>query len=159
MVEKSILEKILFIKGLPQEMVEAIAAIAEIQEFEEEAVLFEQGQPVEKIYMLLNGTIFMNCKSPDGKVLTLDEVLPGRSFGISALIDEVTSTFTAICGVKSQVITVSCDKITELFKADRKLGYTVMLRVVQAFKSRMDIHTRQFLYSLKTHPDIRQLNG
>jgi len=85
-------------------------------------------------------------------------VLPGRSFGISALIGEaVTSPFTAICGEESRLITVSHDKMYSLFNEDKKLGYTIMLQVVEAFKARMDLHTRQFLYSLAFHPEINKL--
>ncbi|MFH1156726.1 MAG: Crp/Fnr family transcriptional regulator [Pseudomonadota bacterium] len=157
MVGKDDLKKITIFTDLPEEMIEAIGSIAQIQDAEEETVLFEQEQDLSTLYMLLSGTVFLNSKSPSGKMLTLDQVVPGQSFGVSALMGRGRSSFTAICGLKSRLVTVSSDKLKGLFEKDPKLGYQVMLRVVKRFKSRTDKHTKQFLHYLATHPDIKGL--
>ncbi len=148
------LRKIHFLKDMPDDILEKIGGIAQLEIVDEEAILVRQDQKQDLVYMLVSGKIFLNCRSTSGKALTLDELLPGQSFGISSFLGESLSTFTAICAEKSTIITLSADQMIQLFEKDYKLGYIIMQQVVQMFKSRMDKHTRQFLRSLATHPDM-----
>ena len=158
MVEKDVLKKIAFLKDMPDIILEKIGAIAQLETFDEESILFRQNQVQKLLYMLVSGKIFLNSRSAvSGKSLTLEEVSAGRTFGVSALIGESPSTFTAICSETSSVITVSGEQMRELFEQDFEIGHALMLKVVELFKSRMEMHTSQFLHSLATHPEIRQL--
>ena len=150
------LKKILFFKGLSDEILTEIGNIANIKTYEEEAELFKQNQNLSNFYMLLSGKIFLNSRSPKGVSLTLDEVTPGHSFGLSAIIDDVESSFTAICAEKSEVITINNDDMLKLFENNSELGYLITLRVVQLFQSRMSNHTQQFLRSIASHPEIKK---
>jgi CRP-like cAMP-binding protein len=155
MVEKDILKKIVFLKDLPDTVLEKVGSIAQLETFDEETILFRQDQEPVLLYMLVSGKVFLNCRSTSGKSLTLDDVLPGRTFGVSALMGESSTTFTAICARKSSIITISGEQLGQLFKEDFKTGHTLMLKVVDIFRSRMHMHTQQFLHSLATHPEIR----
>ncbi|MBU1344380.1 MAG: cyclic nucleotide-binding domain-containing protein [Proteobacteria bacterium] len=157
MVEKDVLKKIVFLKDLPGSVLEKVGAIAQLETFDEESILFRQEQEQKLLYMLVSGKVFLNSRSGSGKSLTLDEVSYGRTFGVSALMGEAVSTFTAICAQTSSIITVSGDQMRELFESDFEIGHTLMQKVVELFKSRMDRHTRQFLNSLATHPEIKQV--
>jgi len=154
MVEKDILEKIVFLKDLPEPVLEKIGNIAHLETFDEEGILFRQNQEQILVYMLVSGKVFLNCRSALGKSLTLDEVLPGRTFGVSALMGETSSTFTAVCVEPCEIITLSGEKMLELFENDFKTGHSLMLKVVGIFRSRMKMHTRQFLHSLASHPEV-----
>ena len=157
MVEKDILKKIVFLKDLPDPILEKISTIAQFETFDEETILFHQNQEQTLLYMLVSGKVFLNSRSVSGKSLTLDEVLPGRTFGLSALMGESSSTFTAVCAEASSIITIPGEQMRQLFEKDFEIGYTLMLKVVEIFRSRMKMHTRQFLHSLATHPEIRAL--
>lgn len=154
MVEKDILEKIVFLKDLPEPVLEKIGKLALLETFDEEGILFRQNQEQTLLYMLVSGKVFLNCRSTFGKSLTLDEVFPGRTFGVSALMGETSSTFTAVCVEPCKIITLSGKEMRELFENDFKIGHTLMLKVVNIFRSRMKMHTRQFLHSLAAHPEI-----
>ena len=154
MVEKDDLKKISFLKDLPDPILEKIRAIAQLETFDEETILFRQNQEQTLLYMLVSGKVFLNCRSASGESLTLDEVSPGRTFGVSALLGESSSTFTAICVEVSKIITLSGAQMHLLFEEDFQVGCTMMRKVIDLFKARMEMHTRQFLYSLARHPDI-----
>lgn len=154
MIEIEALKKIHFLKELPDDILEKIGAVAQLETVDEEAILVRQDQKMNFVYMLVSGKILLNCRSASGKALTLDELSSGQSFGISAFIGESLSNFTAICPEKSTVITLSADQMIQLCEKDFKLGYTFMQQVVRMFKSRMDKHTRQFIHSLANHPDM-----
>ncbi|MBU0969843.1 MAG: cyclic nucleotide-binding domain-containing protein [Proteobacteria bacterium] len=157
MVGIDILKKIHFLQDLSDDILEKIGGIAQLETFDEEAILVRQDQKLHLIYMLVTGKIFSNCRSASGKALTLDELSPGQTFGVSALMGDSLATFTAICAEECTVITLSSDQMIQLFEQDFKLGYVVMQQVVELFKSKMNKHTRQFLHSLATHPAMGEI--
>ena len=154
MVEKDELKKIFFLKDLSDPILEKVGAIAQLETFGEETILFRQNQEQTLLYMLVSGKVFLNTRSAQGYSLTLDEVSAGRTFGVSALMGESSSTFTAVCAETSTMIIVSGKQLYELFEEDFEIGHTIMLKVAALFKSRMEMHTRQFLHSLASHPEI-----
>lgn len=149
------LQTIDFFKTLPENTVEKIASTVQKETFQQRRVLFRQNANLTALYMLCTGKVHLQCSSAAGKIHTLDEVVPGESFGISAFLGETRSTFSAVCAEESRIMTLSSDTISELFEADPSVGYTVMYQVVKLFKSRMDKHTRQFVSSMGRHPEIR----
>jgi len=42
----------------------------------------------------------------------------------------------------------------QLFEENFEIGHFLMLKVAAIFKSRMEMHTRQFLHSLAVHPEV-----
>jgi len=154
MVEKEILKKIVFLKDLPDPMLEKVGAIAQLEIFDEEHILFRQNQEKILLYMLVSGKVFLNSRSAQGKSFTLDQVSAGRTFGVSALFGESSSTFTAVCARTSKIITISGEQMRQLFEKDYEIGHILMLKVVDIFRSRMKMHTHQFLHSLAKHPEI-----
>ncbi|MCM2286329.1 MAG: Crp/Fnr family transcriptional regulator [Desulfobacula sp.] len=157
MVEKEYLKKINFLKDLPDRILEKIGAVSQLETFDEETVLFRQDQQKSLLYMLISGKVFLNSRSGSGKSLTLDEVTPGRTFGVSVLLGgEHTSSFTAVCAETSTMITVSGEQMRQLFLEDFEIGHAVMLKMVALFRSRMEMHTGRFLNSLANHPEIKE---
>ena len=154
MVEKEILKKIVFLKDLSDSILEKVGAIAQLETFDEEHILFRQNQEQTLLYMLVSGKVFLNSRSAQGKSLTLDEVSAGRTFGVSAVMGESSSTFTAVCAGTSVIITISGEQMRRLFEEDYETGYILMLKVVEIFRSRMKMHTHQFLHSLARHPEV-----
>ncbi|MCF8044654.1 MAG: cyclic nucleotide-binding domain-containing protein [Desulfarculaceae bacterium] len=155
MVDTKELEMMDFFRELPEKTVEKIARAARTETFGQGRVLFRQSENLTALYMLCAGKVHLKCNSATGGIHTLDEVLPGESFGISAFLGETKSTFSAVCAEESRIMTLSSDTISELFETEPSVGYTVIYQVVKLFKSRMDKHTRQFVNSMGRHPEIR----
>lgn len=158
MVENKVLKTIRVFDGLSDEMLEKIGKISQLETFDEERILFCQNQEKKRLYMLVSGKVFLNGRSSAGRSLTLDEVSAGRTFGISALMGESHSTFTAVCAETCSIITISGQQLLELFNKDFALGHMLLLNVVESFRSRTKMHTQQFLSSLASHPEIKTLS-
>ncbi|MCG8633744.1 MAG: cyclic nucleotide-binding domain-containing protein [Desulfobacterales bacterium] len=148
------LKKIHFLKELPDDILEKIGTVAQLETFDEEAILVRQDQAQHLIYMLVSGKVFLNCRGSAGQAHTLDELSPGQTFGVSSLLDNSPATYTAICAEECVLITLASAQMLQLFKSDYTLGYTVMQRVVEKFRTRMNLHTDQFLESLASHPAV-----
>lgn len=154
MVENKLLKKIGFLKDLPDAMLEKVGAIAQLETFDKDSILFRQNQEKTHLYMLVSGEVLLNCSFASGKYLTLDDVSAGRTVGVSSLLGEYPSAFTAICAEPSSIITVSGQQMRQLFLEDFEIGHALMLKVVEIFRSRMEMHTRQFMHSLLNHHEI-----
>jgi CRP-like cAMP-binding protein len=154
MIDIKALKKINFLRDLPEDVLESIAEVAQLETFDEEAILIRQDQDMHLIHMLVSGRIFLNCRATGGRSLTLDELKPGQTFGVSALLENSPSTYTAVCAEQCTIITLASAQMHQLFKKDYTIGYTMMQRVVETFKVRLNRHTEQFLKSLAHHPSI-----
>lgn len=154
MVEITELKKINLLSDMPDDILDKIGAIAQLDVFDEESILFRQNQKQTLLYMVVSGKVFLTSRSDSGKTLTLDEIGKGRTFGISSIMGDASSTFTAVCAEKCAIITISGEQLHQLFEDDYRTGHLLMLQVVQSFKRRTLMHTRQFLKSLATHPEI-----
>ncbi|MCF8114199.1 MAG: Crp/Fnr family transcriptional regulator [Desulfotignum sp.] len=157
MVPKDLLKKIQFLQDLPDDILEEIGPLAQVETFDPDVILVRQHQAQHLVYMLVAGKICLNTRSADGRILTLDEITPGRSVGVSALLGSAFATFTAVCTEPCEVITLSGDQMRKLFASDYTAGHAVMARVAHLFKDRMNKHTRQFLHSLSIHPAINSM--
>ncbi|MFO7754288.1 MAG: cyclic nucleotide-binding domain-containing protein [Desulfobacteraceae bacterium] len=155
MVDTKELQAIDFFRELPEKTVEKLAQSAQANTFGQGKVLFRQSESLSTLYMLRSGRVQRKCTSAAGTIHTLDEVVPGESFGISAFLGRTKSTFSAECAENCRILTLDSKTMTQLFEADPSVGYTVMYQVVKIFKSRMDKHTRQFVTSIGRHPEIR----
>lgn len=154
MVPSDQLKKIHFLQDLPDEILEKISPHARRAVFETDTILIRQNEIQCLVHMLVAGKICLNARSDTGRVLTLDEIEPGQSFGLSALFGQSSATFTAVCTQPCDIIVLSGDLMARLFETDHRIGYAVMRRVAQLFKGRMTKHTGQFLHSLSIHPAI-----
>ena len=74
MVDKEILKTLNFLKDVPDDVLEKVGEIAQMETFDEESILFRQNQKQTLLYMLISGKVFLNSRSMSGKSLTLDEV-------------------------------------------------------------------------------------
>lgn len=153
------LKKINFMRELPEEVLEQISTVAQLEDFDEETILIRQDQSQHLIYMLISGKIYINCRATSGQALTLDELTPGQTFGLSSLLDSAPSTYTAICAEDCQVITISSEQLLQVAQSDFTTGYHVMRQVVEKFKKRMTRHTRLFMAALAAHPAVRQIKS
>lgn len=154
MVDIKELKKINFVKDLPEDVLEKICSVAQMETFDEETILIRQDQAQHLIFMLISGRIFLNCRAGSGQAYTLEELRPGQTFGVSALLDNSPATYTAICAEDATVITIASAQLLQLFKSDYAAGYEVMRKVVEKFKIRMNRHTELFVESLSAHPAI-----
>ena len=154
MVDIKDLKKINFLRDLPDGVLEKIGSVAQLENFNEEAILIRQDQDQHLIFMLVSGRIFLNCRAAGGQAYTLEELKPGQTFGVSALLDNSPATYTAICAEDSTVITIASAQLLQLFRSDYAAGYEVMQKVVEKFKTRMNRHTKVFMETLASHPAI-----
>jgi len=131
MISPETLRRYPFFCCLNEEQQKAIAMVTEEMEVEAGKELFLEGQPVEALYLLMEGSVDLYyAASGDPKdQLLVGEINPGEPFAISALIEPYTFTATARVAKPSRVLRVDAKALRALCEVDCRMGYLLMKQV------------------------------
>ncbi|MCD4741076.1 MAG: Crp/Fnr family transcriptional regulator [Desulfobacteraceae bacterium] len=155
MVKIEDLKKINLLKGLPDALLEIIAPEAHLSIYNTDTVLFKTNEDIDLFYMLIMGQVAHKVAlSPDVNVI-IDTIQSGSTFGVASLVPGVNTSSTAVCQEPCEVITLSSKKMTQLFAKHNELGYQVMLRLAQHYKSILDSRTNMIMKTLDDNPELK----
>ncbi|MDR3577605.1 MAG: Crp/Fnr family transcriptional regulator [Anaerolineaceae bacterium] len=107
----------------------SIASISSVESYPVTATLFHKGQPANSLYLLETGSVdlFYPLLEKEGQnapgEIALNEVNPGDTFGVAALIEPYFYTATARTAKASQVIKIDATLLRALFEKDKRLAY------------------------------------
>ena len=158
MVTLDDLNKILLIQNLPNTMLEQMLPHMHKRSFEEGQIVCDQGQKAHNFYMLARGKVLLEIRIAEGVSIHLGSVKSGFSFGWSALLGDVYSSY-ALCAEPCEVLWIPGASLLDIFDRDQALGYVVMTRVCGIIKRRLERRTNQFLKMIRMHPDLIKLIG
>jgi len=99
--------------------------------FEQETILFEQGNPAAGLYILKSGPVTLRMESPaNSNVLSL-EASPGSLLGLPAVIGDVPYTLTATAHPGAVLGYLTRESFARIMSTDGQLALKV-LRVMAA---------------------------
>ncbi|WP_424965797.1 Crp/Fnr family transcriptional regulator [Dinoroseobacter sp. S375] len=85
-----------FLADTSPELRQLLESLAQERVMEDDETLFEQGDPGDALFAVVEGIIEISVLSPDGRKLVLDIMRPGALLGEIALFDPGVRTATAI---------------------------------------------------------------
>ncbi|MBI5302542.1 MAG: Crp/Fnr family transcriptional regulator [Chloroflexi bacterium] len=133
MISPEVLRRYPFFCCLNEDQQKAIAMVTEEIQADANTILFAEGQPVEALYLLMEGSVdlyYAASGDPKDQFLVGD-VSIGEAFGISALIEPYTLTATARVASPSRILQVEAKALRALCEVDCKMGYALMRQVAQ----------------------------
>jgi CRP-like cAMP-binding protein len=131
MISPEILRRYPFFCCLSEEQQRAIAMVTEEMSVEAGKELFLEGQPVEALYLLVEGNVdlyYAASGDPKDQFL-VGEINPGEPFAISAMIEPYTFTATARVAAPSRVLKIDAKALRALCEVDCKMGYALVKQV------------------------------
>jgi CRP-like cAMP-binding protein len=143
MISPEILRRYPYFGNLSSSQLYAIADIAEQVSFEKGQTIFEECQPANELYLLLNGGVDFFYKSEEefhpksSKEFSVGEVNPGEPFGLSALLEPYVLNTTAKASKDCQAIKIDANALRLLFQKDEDLGYRMMTQTAKALMERL----------------------
>jgi CRP-like cAMP-binding protein len=141
MVSPELIRRYPFFGGLTESQLAGIAMIAEEVSFLKGAVIFEEGKPATKLYVLVEGSVGL-AYGLGGQSRVVDapvgDVAPGEILTLSALIEPYRVTTTAKADEPSRLISIDAAGLRAMCEVDAKLGYTLMRHLAQIIKERLD---------------------
>ena len=143
MVSPEILRRYPFFGTLTDAQLKAVAMHTEEETFGKGAIVFEECQAADKLYLLLEGGIDLSYKSEEEyhpttrKEFYVGEINSGEVFGTSALIEPHVLNATAKTSQASKVVTFDASELRKLLEKDQDLSNKFLLQVIKILKERI----------------------
>jgi CRP/FNR family cyclic AMP-dependent transcriptional regulator len=151
------LKQIVMIAHLTEPMQDKLSQIIDVFKFDKDEILFKEGEPADRLYMLRSGSVLLEQRISDKVTACVGSVKPGFSFGWSAMVDNGVYTNEAVCVEPSEIYSFKRDKINKLFEQDPEMGFRMYQRLLELIKTRLDYRTGQFRQAIENHPDMQKL--
>jgi CRP/FNR family cyclic AMP-dependent transcriptional regulator len=151
------LNQIVMIAHLTEPMQDKLSQIIDVLKFDKDEIVFKEGEPAERLYMLRSGSVLLEQRISDKVTACVGSVKPGFSFGWSAMVDNGVYTTEAVCIEPSEIYSFRRDKINKLFEEDPEMGFRMYQRLLELIKKRLDYRTGQFRQAIEDHPDMQNL--
>ena len=131
------LESLPLFQGLtPSELKLVIGRFEDIT-FPAEYVIFNQGDPADKLYVVISGRVAIRFKPDDGDVLDVAEVERNGVFGWSAVLGRQSYTSSAICLEDCEAVYVRGDVLRELCETHAETGVIILERLAEVIAERL----------------------
>ncbi len=151
MTALDLLQKAHFASKLPAAVLERLAAIARVVEWNEGALIFREGDHRDDLYVLSSGHVTLEVNVPGRGLTRILTVRSGELLAWSALLGDGRMTTSAIATEPTQAIAISGRELRQLCEADHEVGYHVMGQVASALSQRL-LATRLQLLDLFAKP-------
>ncbi len=150
--------EIIILSYLTDEMLDSVIPHLDVLNFEEEDVIFQEGDLADRMFFLRRGKILLEKRMSDKITFAIGAVKPGYSFGWSAAMGGGMNYSTmTVCAEPCQVFSIRGEKLQNLLAADHDMAMLFHQRLLWVIKTRLDHRTSQFVTVLRNHPDIENL--
>jgi CRP-like cAMP-binding protein len=143
MISPELLRRYSFFAKLNEDQLYAIAMVAD--EITEDAgtTLFEEHQPADALYLLLDGSIDLYYKSEEEyhpktrKEFLVGEINPGEIFSISSMIEPYTLNASARTAKLSRFVKIDAAALRKMSEEDHRMGCLIMHQIAKALMERL----------------------
>lgn len=127
-----LLQKLPLFNGVSDNDLLPLAAQCHIDDFEENTVIFYEGQPCDRLWIVLKGQVKIARHSGDNREVILEIMSPGEFFGGAAIyLPKHPATASAMTAVK----TVSCT--SQAYTQFLQTHPTIALRLIRMLGQRL----------------------
>jgi CRP-like cAMP-binding protein len=130
-----------FLKGLSTQQIELLADNAMLAEFKTDELIFTEGGPANRFYILLSGEVILESPCPkcddERGTVPIETVGAGSVLGWSWLFAPYYSHFDARVVSPVKAIFFYGTRLREQCESDHELGFQLMKRVAAIFIERL----------------------
>lgn len=126
-----------FLRSMSDEHIELALRNAKETEFEAGDVLFREGEPANRFFLVQSGHIALESYSPEQGTTTFQTVGPGQVIGWSWLFPPFSWHFQARAAEPTRVITLDGGHLLVTCENNNEFGYDFMRRIAQLVIKRL----------------------
>ncbi|GAB4535046.1 MAG: hypothetical protein Kow0063_18830 [Anaerolineae bacterium] len=151
MVTPEIIESFAVFEDLQENEIQALATLAEEEQYKPGEFIFHEGGPANKLYLLLEGRVeMMMATNAEGtKQAIVMTVGPGEIFGWSSLVEPHRLTASARCATRVRVVAITATGLRALMTMSCSLGYRLMQKGCQIASARLRATRMQLLSTVR----------
>ncbi len=142
-----IFEQLPLLRDLTGEQIQLLRPLFVPYECYTGTVLFEQGDPAEYIYLVVQGEVVIRYKPEDGAVITITRVKSGGVVGWSAALGNRMYTSAASCSDSTELVRVSARDLRRLCEQCPETGILILDRLASVIAERLH-HTHAQIMEL-----------
>jgi CRP-like cAMP-binding protein len=145
MISPEVLRRYPFFNGLSAAQLQAIAMITDEHPIHKGKLLFDEGQPADKLYLLIDGSVDFYMKSEEEnepstrKEFSVGEVNPGDVFGISTLVEPYIFQVSARVAQDGKILLTDGVQLRTLMQTDKDLTILLMTSIVKLLVERLNL--------------------
>lgn len=129
--------------GMSLQEIEHVARLGEVRMYPVGERLFAQGDPADRLHILLSGRVNIVFKPHDGDLLSVAVIDPGGVFGWSSALGRRAYTSSAVSLDACQTFSLRGVALRELCELHPETGVTILERLAQVIADRLDsTHTQ-----------------
>ena len=130
------LESIPLFRKLEDDTLRMLAPLFESFSCPAGSTIFEQGDPADHIYLILEGTVEVHYKPYDGPAIMITTLSKGSIFGWSAAIGNASYTSGAVCKDACTAIRMKGRDLHHFYNQEPETGYIVLELLADAVSAR-----------------------
>ncbi len=131
------LKKVHLFESLSAPELDKIEKISTMEAFSRDAVIFREGDPGDRCYVITNGDVRISKFIPNIGEEALAVLKPGDYFGEMALIDKFPRSAHAIANTDVAVLAINKADLDKLLIMDRDLGYKLLWAFTKTLSKRL----------------------
>jgi CRP-like cAMP-binding protein len=124
-------------RGLTTRGLERIAAIAEDETHEANTLVFREGDPGSKLYLILEGKVRISRNLAGMGEEALAVLGPGEAFGEMSLIDDASRSADAHVHERCRMLVISREAFEDLLFIHKDLAYEILWNFVKTLTQRL----------------------
>lgn len=125
------------LRGQSREHLEQIAAVAEVREYAESAVVFREGETADHLFLVISGRLSLELSPSTIYQKCLVDVGPGEMLGWSSLVEHSHFAATAIVVEPARLVSIDGVWLRKTCKDDPQFGYEFTQRAMLALAKRL----------------------
>ncbi|HEY7736982.1 MAG TPA: cyclic nucleotide-binding domain-containing protein [Candidatus Limnocylindrales bacterium] len=138
------LEGIELLRDLPMAELDALAAVATRRALADGAVLFEQGDPAQTLYVVLRGGLVLRAGG-NGPSVIVETVEPGEVVGWGAMRTAATTLSTARAVGSTTVVAIPVEPLIELASGGSSRSRELLQRLIGLAAAQLEASRQQLL--------------
>ena len=127
-----------FFSELSVEVVKFLCQCVSIREIKKGQILFQQGEPADKFYIVRTGQISIQIPAIMGPTLEIQTLGPNRVLGWSWLISPYQWNFQAKAEDDSELLEFDGTAILKRCEQDPQFGYELLKKFAELMAERLD---------------------
>lgn len=149
-----VLRQAVVFQKLTSEQIKKLAAVASVESHPAGTLLYKEGDPAGKFYIVEEGKVVLDMKCEMGphtppRQVTVDVITKGESMGWSAVVEPNIYTLSCLCMEQTKLVAVDAAKLREFIADDPSMGLEIMRAIAKLISTRLT-HTRVLLIGERT---------
>lgn len=132
-----LLKKIALFENLSEKELEKIVRICEKKTCAAGEVVFKEGDPGDRCYIITAGSVRISKFIPNIGEEALAVFKPGEYFGEMALVDNYPRSANAIANEDAKLFAVNKADLENILNSDRDLGYKLLWTFTRTLSKRL----------------------